>query len=216
MVRALGHACGEWGTSEYEARCDLRALAAHAGTALLVRAPHARRWVGKRARFEGASVPVLSIAGESTIVPLASTGRQSRGASGRARDMALRPTARSAACGSPDCVTGAFLETSETAVSGEVSTRQGDVGSREVSSQEDRPLSQQARLGPSHDTQSIAHVSRTRTHRAPQTPSRRRCCLARAGAPPCATALSSSPPVVARSSHRGHVATPRRWATTWN
>ena len=124
MVRALGHACCKWGTSEYEARCDLRALAAHAGTALLVRAPHARRWVGKRARFEGASVPVLSIAGESTIVPLASTGRQSRGASGRARDMALRPTARSAACGSPDCVTGAFLETSETAVSGEVSTRQ--------------------------------------------------------------------------------------------
>ena len=93
MVRALGHACGEWGTSEYEARCDLRALAAHAGTALLVRAPHARRWVGKRARFEGASVPVLSIAGESTIVPLASSGRQSRGASWRGRDMALRPTA---------------------------------------------------------------------------------------------------------------------------
>ena len=93
MVRALGHACGEWGTSEYEARCDLRALAAHTGTALLVRAPHARRWVGKRARFEGASVPVLSIAGESTIVPLASTGRQSRGASWRTRDMALRPTA---------------------------------------------------------------------------------------------------------------------------
>ena len=93
MVRALGHACGKWGTSEYEARCDLRALAAHAGTALLVRAPHARRWVGKRARFEGASVPVLSIAGESTIVPLASSGRQSRGASWRGRDMALRPTA---------------------------------------------------------------------------------------------------------------------------
>ena len=93
MVRALGHACGKWGTSEYEARCDLRALAAHAGTALLVRAPHARRWVGKRARFEGASVPVLSIADESTIVPLASTGRQSRGASWRTRDMALRPTA---------------------------------------------------------------------------------------------------------------------------
>ena len=93
MVRALGHACGKWGTSEYEARCDLRALAAHAGTALLVRAPHARRWVGKRARFEGASVPVLSIAGESTIVPLASSGRQSRGASWRGRDMALRTTA---------------------------------------------------------------------------------------------------------------------------
>ena len=46
--------------------------------------------------------------------------------------------------------------------------------------------------------------------RAPQAPSRRRCGLARAGLASCATALSSSPPVVARSSHRGHVATPRR------
>ena len=42
-------------------------------------------------------------------------------------------------------------------------------------------------------------------NRAPQTPSCRRCCLARAGLTSCATALSSSPPVVARSSHRGHV-----------
>ena len=117
MVRALGHACGEWGTSEYEARCDLRALAAHAGTALLVRAPHARRWVGKRARFEGASVPVLSIADESTIVPLASTGRQSRGASWRTRDMALRPTASLLLVAR---LTASRGLSSETAVSGEV------------------------------------------------------------------------------------------------
>ena len=50
--------------------------------------------------------------------------------------------------------------------------------------------------------------------RALQTPSRRRCGLARAGAPPCATALSSSPPVVARSSRHAGLRVPRRLTTT--